>query len=110
MDRKNYELLVEWEQYKCENDRIEGFKSASISHIHQMRKCDSQVSDQLRSYKGHLDQLQRKIENYRHLLQNHYETFNLDSNQIILSIDKEWVNTYRFIFYPSCKFSKRFLG
>jgi len=46
LDCKNYELLVEREQYAKENYRIEQFKRHTADHIHQMATCDRRISVQ----------------------------------------------------------------
>ena len=48
LDRKNYELLVEREQYARENQKIQMFKLTTSDHIETMSKCDRKISVQFR--------------------------------------------------------------
>ena len=45
LDKENYNLLVEWEQYRAENVRIQSFRDKSEKNIRAMVRSDRRVSD-----------------------------------------------------------------
>ena len=47
LDRKNYNLLVEWEQYRDENGKIESFRDKCGKHIKAMLHSDRRVSGRI---------------------------------------------------------------
>ena len=44
LDKENYNLLVEWEQYRAENVRIQSFRDKSEKNIRAMVRSDRRVS------------------------------------------------------------------
>ena len=44
LDKENYNLLVEWEQYRAENVKIQSFRDKSEKNIRAMVRSDRRVS------------------------------------------------------------------
>ena len=86
LDCTNYELLVEWEQYHKENDRIGSFKKATRDHIIDMRHCDVKISVQLVQYVGILKTLQNELDQYRVVFNDFCNKSDRDGDNILYSI------------------------
>lgn len=86
LDRKNYELLVEREQYARENQRIEKFKLTTSDHIDTMSKCDRKISVQLVEYSNRLKSLQSELGQYRNVYIDFCNQSDRDGGNILNSI------------------------
>merc|ERR1712134_84692 len=65
LDKENYNLLVEWEQYRAENVRIQNFRDKSEKNIRAMVRSDRRVSVQLVEYSNHLKSQKAELERMR---------------------------------------------
>jgi len=65
LDKENYNLLVEWEQYRAENVRIQSFRDKSEKNIRAMVRSDRRVSVQLVEYSNHLKSQKAELERMR---------------------------------------------
>jgi len=86
LDCKNYELLVEREQYDAENYRIEKFKYGSSYHINSMKKCDRRLSVQLVEYINLQKRLQVELDQYRGVVENLFRQSHKDRSGVLYLI------------------------